>query len=248
MQTHSAQPLLKVAGLRAGYGRHVVLDGIDLSMQLGEWCSLLGPNGVGKSTLLHAIVGKLSPLRGAVTLNGYSIVGSLANALRQVGFACAPDKLPGLLTGKQCLEVYSAAKDLPEVDSAVLDLAATLKFTPYLDSFVDTYSLGTRQKLCVLLALLGRPSLIVLDEAFNGLDPNSSLALKRHLRAEVTAGRCSVLLATHALDIVERFSDAAALLIDGRIVRSWDREALNAIRTDETNSFETELAVAAAAF
>jgi len=238
-------PLLDICRLQAGYGKQIVLDAIDFSVQRGEWCCLLGPNGVGKSTLLHSIVGYVTPTRGTVTINGCSITNSLPDALRHVGFSCAPDKLPGLLTGRQCLEVYAAAKELPAIGAAVLDLAVTLKFTPYLDRYVDTYSLGTRQKLSVLLALLGSPSLIVLDEAFNGLDPESSLNLKRHLRAEVTAGRCGVLLATHALDIVERFSDTAALLMNQRIVRLWDREALAVLRADKAVSFENELAAAA---
>jgi ABC-2 type transport system ATP-binding protein len=245
MQSVSRQrPLLQISDLHAGYENQVVLAGIELSVQRGEWYSLLGPNGVGKSTLLHSIVGYVTPTRGTITINGVA-TKSLPDALRHVGFACAPEKLPGLLTGRQCLEVYAAAKDLPEVGDALLDLAASLKFMPYLDRYVDTYSLGTRQKLSVLLALLGSPPLIVLDEAFNGLDPDSSLALKRYLRAAVSAGRCGVLLATHALDIVERFSDTAALLINKRIVSVWDRQALEVIRNDKSKSFETELAAAA---
>ncbi|MGH8150208.1 MAG: ABC transporter ATP-binding protein, partial [Steroidobacteraceae bacterium] len=96
--------------------------------------------------------------------------------------------------------------------------------------YVDTYSLGTRQKLCVLLALVGAPRLIVLDEAFNGLDPDSSRTLKRDLRERVAAQRASVVLATHALDVVERYADRAALLLSGRIVHEWRSEALAALR------------------
>jgi ABC-2 type transport system ATP-binding protein len=246
MQALNAEPvLLEITGLRAGYGKQVVLNEINLSVHRGEWYSLLGPNGVGKSTLLHAVIGYVTPMRGVISVNGVSIAKSLPEALRHVGYASAPEKLPGLLTGRQCLEVYAAAKDLTAIDAAVLTLTDALKFTPYLDRYVDTYSLGTRQKLTVLLALLGSPSLVVLDEAFNGLDPSSSLVLKTHLRAEVDAGRCGVLLATHALDIVERFSDIAGLLIDQRIVRAWSREDIAALRSDPTKSFETDLAVAA---
>jgi ABC-2 type transport system ATP-binding protein len=245
MQALNARPvLLDISNLRAGYGKQVVLNEINLSVQRGEWYSLLGPNGVGKSTLLHAVIGYVTPMRGIISINGVSIAESLPDALRHVGYASAPEKLPGLLTGRQCLEVYAAAKDLTAIDSSVLQLADELKFTPYLDRYVDTYSLGTRQKLTILLALLGSPSLIVLDEAFNGLDPSSSLVLKTHLRAEVDAGRCGVLLATHALDIVERFSDTAALLIDQRIVRTWNREDIAVLRSDPNKSLEKDLAVA----
>lgn len=241
----AAGTLLEICNVRAGYGKHIVLNEINLFVSRGEWCALLGPNGVGKSTLLHAIVGRVTPLCGSIAINGVSVIQSLADALRHVGFACAPEKLPGLLTGRQCLEVYAAAKELTEIDSTVLDLVAALKFTSYLDRFVDTYSLGTRQKLSVLLSMLGNPALIVLDEAFNGLDPGSALVLKCYLREAVSAKRCSVLLATHALDIVERFADSAVLMMDGRIIRAWDRQALSAIRIDGV-SLETELATAAA--
>ncbi|MFL6577465.1 MAG: AAA family ATPase, partial [Povalibacter sp.] len=107
-----------------------------------------------------------------------------------------------------------------------------------IDRCVDTYSLGTRQKLCVLLALIGQPRLIVLDEAFNGLDPGSSLILKRHLRERIERDRCSVLLATHSLDIVEHYADRAALLIDGQIARVWDSAELHQLRSAGGNALE----------
>ena len=98
-----------------------------------------------------------------------------------------------------------------------------MKFTPYLDDFVDTLSLGTRQKLSILLALIGDPALVVLDEAFNGLDPASALVVKRHLRARLHQG-AALLLATHALDIVEHHADRAGVLIDGRLRRGVAKE------------------------
>jgi ABC-type multidrug transport system ATPase subunit len=103
----------------------------------------------------------------------------------QLGYGCAPDVLPALLTARQCLEVHASAKGLSAIGDDLLILADELRFTPYLEAFVDTLSLGTRQKLAVLLALVGDPLLIVLDEAFNGLDPASALILKRHLRARI---------------------------------------------------------------
>jgi ABC-2 type transport system ATP-binding protein len=114
-----------------------------------------------------------------------------------------------------------------------------------LDRFVGAYSLGTRQKLAVLLALLGEPQLLVLDEAFNGLDPASALALKHFLRDRVAAGKCSVLLATHALDIVERYADRAALLLHGRIAHEWRKDELAVMRAKSEEGFEAALAAVA---
>jgi ABC-2 type transport system ATP-binding protein len=147
-----------------------------------------------------------------------------------------------LLTGRQCLEIYAAAKDLQGIDSDVLKLADAFRYTEMLDLFVDSYSLGTRQKLAVLLSLLGEPQVLILDEAFNGLDPASSLVLKRHLRQRVSDGRCGVLLATHALDIVERYADRAALLLDGVLVHEWRRDEITAFTTSTEGGFEAAIA------
>jgi ABC-2 type transport system ATP-binding protein len=239
-------PVLEIENLRARYGDHEVLSGVTLKVERGEWFCLLGPNGVGKSTLLHCIASRLRPTSGDVRISGYSLATAPAAAKGRLGYACAPEQLPGLLTGRQCLEVYALAKDLDAIDADVLALAEALRFTPFLDGFVDTYSLGTRQKLCVLLALLGDPDLVVFDEAFNGLDPRSGLVLKRALRERLSAERCGVLLATHSLDIVEHHGDAAALLLDGVIAQSWSAEDIERLKASGADGLEAALASATA--
>lgn len=228
-----ATPVLRVERLSAGYDGQVVLEDVSLELPLGQWFALLGPNGSGKSTLLYCIAGMLTPLSGEIHLCGHALRGDARAAKRTLGFACAPERLPGPLTGRQCLEVHAAAKGLQEIDAEVLALSDAFAFSRVLDQYVDTYSLGTRQKLAVLLALVGAPRLILLDEALNGLDPDSSHTLKRHLRERVAARRASVILATHALDVVERHADRAALLLSGRIVHEWPANALAVLRESE---------------
>ena len=235
--------VLDVESVHARFGAHEVLRGVSLQVARGEWSCLLGPNGVGKSTLLHCIVGRLDPASGEIRISGIRISGeSACAAKRRLGYACSPEQLPGLLTGRQCLEVYAIAKDLERIDEDVLALAEELRFAPFMDAFVDTYSLGTRQKLCVLLGLLGNPDLIVLDEAFNGLDPRSSLTLKRHLRERLSADRCGVLLATHSLDIVEHHADAAALLLDGVVAKRWTVDELERLKLLGEHALERAIA------
>jgi ABC-2 type transport system ATP-binding protein len=233
---------LDIRDVHARYGKLEVLRGVTLQVRTGQWFCLLGPNGVGKSTLLHCVAGRLVPSAGDILVCGHSVRTQTVDAKHKLGFGCAPEQLPGLLTGRQCLEVYANAKGLERIDPDVLELGEALKFGTYLDRFVDTYSLGTRQKLCVLLALLGEPTLVVLDEAFNGLDPASALIVKRHLQQRLAANRCSVLLATHSLDIVEHYADKAALLLDGRIVRQWSDSEIAAVREQGTDRFEELLA------
>ncbi|HEY7887675.1 MAG TPA: ABC transporter ATP-binding protein [Steroidobacteraceae bacterium] len=238
--------VLVVRGLHAGYDKGLVLSGVDLAVDRGEWLALLGPNASGKTTLLHCIAGMLAPCAGTIVICGHSLREDAMAAKGALGFGCAPESLPDLLTGRQCLEIYAAAKGLAAINDEVLALAEEFAFAPMLDRFVGSYSLGTKQKLAVLLALLGEPALVVLDEAFNGLDPGSALVLKRHLRSQVSAGRRGVLLATHSLDIVERYSDRAALLLNGRIAREWNRAELAALRAAPGEELEMALAAASA--
>jgi ABC-2 type transport system ATP-binding protein len=238
---------LALTGITAGYDRKTVIQRVDLSVARGEWFALLGPNGSGKTTLLHCAAGLHAPSAGEVTIAGHSLTRAPREAKRHLGFACAPDRLPRLLTGRQCLEIYAAAKDLDRIDADVLALADEFRYTEMLDLFVESCSLGTKQKLAVLLALLGEPRVILLDEAFNGLDPASSLVLKRHLRKRVSDGRCGVVLATHALDIVERYADRAALLLNGGLVHEWRRDEIAALGASSVGGFEAAIAAICAA-
>jgi len=234
---------LDVRDLRAGYGARVVIEDIALTLGGGEWFVLMGPNGCGKSTLLDCIVGRLRPAAGEIRIDGCPLGTDPAAAKHRLGYAGAPERLPPLLTARQCMEVHAGAKGLSTIHPALFTLAEELQFLPYLESFVDTLSLGTRQKLAILLALIGEPRLIVLDEAFNGLDPASALVLKRHLRKLLDQEGVAVLLATHALDIVEHHATRAGLLIDGRLRRTWSRAEIQAALAPGAG-FEAELSAA----
>jgi ABC-2 type transport system ATP-binding protein len=235
--------VLELRGLRAGYGPRTVIENISIELRAGEWFVLLGPNGCGKSTLLDCVVDRLIPAGGEIFIAEHSLHRNPYEAKLQLGYACAPDVLPPLLTARQCLEVHANAKGVAAIGADLLALAEQLRFTPYLESFVDTMSLGTRQKLAVLLALVGDPLLIVLDEAFNGLDPASALILKRHLRARIERRRGALLLATHSLDIVEHYADRAAVLMDGKLKHVWTQEELLRLRAAH-GDFEAALAEA----
>jgi ABC-2 type transport system ATP-binding protein len=230
---------LEIRGLRAGYGSRVVIDDVSLSIEPGEWFVLMGPNGCGKTTLLDCVASRLIPGSGDIHIAGCSLFKDPMNAKRQLGYGSAPESLPNLLTARQCLEVHAGAKGLDVVGADLLHLAEELQFLPYLESFVDTLSLGTRQKLSVLLCLVGNPGLIVLDEAFNGLDPASALIVKRHLRYRLEKYGAGLLLATHSLDIVEHYADRAALLMDGQLKREWRRAEIQGLAAAEAGLEES---------
>lgn len=220
---------LQLQGLRLAYGDVCVLRGVDLTLMPGELVGLIGPNGSGKSSLMRAVAGVL-PGEGTVRVDGIDLRADPIASRAAFGYAVAPERLPAALRGRQCIELVAQTRGLD--GSAVqrgLALSDALGLTRWLERDVGDYSLGTRQKLAVVLALLGEPPLLLLDEVLNGLDPLAAYALKQALRACTDAG-AAVLLATHGLEVAERFLDRAVLLLDGVIAADWDRAALDQLR------------------
>jgi ABC-2 type transport system ATP-binding protein len=234
--------VLQLTTLRAAYAGHPVLHGIDLTLQAGELTGLVGPNGSGKSTLLRAIAGVQPGVVGEVRIDGIDLHADPLAARARLGFAIEPERLPSLLTGRQCIELLADLRGETHRLGQSWRLAEQLRLDAWLDRPVHTYSLGTRQKLAIVQALIGEPVLIVLDEVLNGLDPLAAFELKRELRRRADNG-AAVLLATHGLEVAERLLDRALLLLDGRIAEDWDAAALAAFRADPEGGLEHAVAM-----
>lgn len=236
--------LLEVRGLRVDYGDDAVLKGIDLDIPHGEFAALIGPNGAGKTTFLRSIVDMAPVTGGSIRTDGHDLATASRAAKSAVGFMVDPERLPKLLTGRECLALFAGARGLPGIPQTTYELGETLALTPVLDRRVDNYSLGMRQKLGILLGLTGGPPLLLLDEPFNGLDPRSALLFKQYLADLVARRQTAILLATHALDVAERYATRALLLIDGRIRHAWNADELADLRDDPRRSLEQAMAEA----
>jgi ABC-2 type transport system ATP-binding protein len=220
---------LHIQNLKKSLGGQNVLCGIDLELAPGQIMALIGPNGSGKSSLLRAIAGLLVPEHGVIEIGGVCTQKNPIAAKKLLGFAPEPALLPPALTQFQTLQVFAQARGLPAVPEAALALLHALGGGRWLGSANATLSLGTRQKLAVVLALMETPKLLVLDEVFNGLDPLSAYTLKEHLRTLVRTSDCAILLATHGLELAAGLVDSMALMQDGRISKMWDQNAFSQI-------------------
>ena len=230
--------LLEVSGLDKSLGGKPVLRGLAFNLQAGEFAGLIGPNGSGKSTLMRCLCGVLPADAGRIVIEGHVLGDDPRAARHRLGYAVDPALLPAELDGRQCLELVAQARGLAAVPVDSFNLARQLGLDRYLDAIVASYSLGTRQKLSVVLALLGQPPLLLLDESLNGLDPISALALKEHLAWLARERGCAVLLATHSLEIAEFFLTRASLLLGGRLVRDWHAQELEQLRHAPGQSLE----------
>jgi ABC-2 type transport system ATP-binding protein len=228
---------LAVHDLTLGYDGRDVLRGVSFELQSGQLVGLIGPNGSGKTSLLRAIVGARAPNAGAIAIDGLPIAPDPAAYRARLGYSVDPDLLPARLTGRQCVDIVARLRPHPNGAASTQALAAILGMEPWFDRPVSTYSLGTRQKLAILVALYGDPPLLVLDEILNGLDPLAAYELKEELKRRAAAGT-TVLLATHGLEVAERFLDRALLLLDGRIAADWNAADLAAFRADPDGGLE----------
>lgn len=223
--------VLAVGGLSAGYRGRTVLRGIDLSLRRGDMLGLLGANGSGKSTLIRAITGQIPLSGGSVSIEGINLAGAPERAKAGFGLAIEPHELPAALSGRQYIELVASIRgcapdDLPSDGLQGGDLLERLELARWIDRPIAEYSLGTRAKVAILAALLGRPPLVVLDETLNGLDPVAAWEVKRLIAALCASGRHAVIVSTHVVEVVPALCNRAVLMAEGSLAQSWNAAQL----------------------
>lgn len=219
-------PILELDSVELRFGSRLAASAPHLTVRRGEWLALVGPNASGKTTLLRCLAGRLPPARGAVRLEAAPLYPLENWRGRLPGYAVPPDELPAFLTLRQCLEIYASAHGVERVPDSSQALCRELGLLAHEHELIRNLSLGTRQKLAVVLALLTQPSVLALDEVFNGLDIRSTLVLKQFLRERVAGHDVAILLATHALDIVMDCCNRLVLLDAGRLILDWNASQL----------------------
>lgn len=216
--------MLNINKLRASYGNHVVLDGLDLQVERGRLVCLLGPNGAGKSTLLRLIAGQQMADSGEIHVAGHEISVAPESAPAHVAYVPQEVVLWDYLTASETLEVVCGLRNVEHERRGTL-ISDWLERT-YLAAVPRTIardmSGGMRRKLAVAAAMIGSPPLVLLDESFVGLDPESAWNLMTALRDYTGAGG-TVVLSSHVLDMVEAIADEVVFLHRGAIARRLDR-------------------------
>ncbi len=210
------EALLRIRGLHKHYGKVRALDGIDLEVQAGKIYGFIGPNGAGKTTAIRILAGLIRPTAGEVILGGLDLRADRTRAARGLRTLVeVPAFYPGL-SGKQNLDVFArlARAERGEVDRLLeavgLGHAAGRK--------VGGYSLGMRQRLGIAQALVGRPSLVVLDEPMNGLDPSAIHLVRELVETERRERGVTFFLSSHLLHDVETLCDEVGIIHRGQVV------------------------------
>ena len=208
----------------------------DVSMTIGPGVTgLLGPNGAGKSTLIALMSGFLAPSTGTVTLDGEPLWRN-ESVYRQIGLVPEREALFDYLTGRQFVVANAELHGLPDPGAAAQAAIALVEMTDAQDRTISTYSKGMRQRIKMASSLVHEPSVLLLDEPFNGMDPRQRMHLMDLLRRMGAEGR-TVLFSSHILEEVEQVARQIEVVVAGRHAASGDFGAIRRLMTDRPNRF-----------
>ena len=216
--------MIELHGVTQHYGVRPVLRGLNLTVNSSSLVAIIGPNGMGKSTLLSVMAGILTPQEGFVAINGLRRKSSVENELairRQTVFL--PDRpwLPKNRTGREFLIGVGRLYEIPE--SQLLDhverLLKVFELEREGDWPIRSYSAGQQKKIALSSALVSRAPVLLLDEPFSGgLDPSGILALKHILRRLVDDQDATVVMTTPVPELLEEIADKIAVLRQGEVI------------------------------
>jgi ABC-2 type transport system ATP-binding protein len=218
-------------------GNRQILDSIDLTATLGEWVSIVGANEAGKTSLLHLLAGWRAPTSGSISFKGRPLH---RDDRAIVVMAPGQDDLPGHLLGKELLALvqHERRQPAPKDWSEILNC---LDAHRWLDRPIGELSLGTKRKVALASALCASPTVLLLDEAFDALDAQSSVRIRTMVRGIVNEGEMAVISASHAWESVFSDSDQIAFLSAGRVVRSLVRADFQDLAAQSARMQETIL-------
>jgi ABC-2 type transport system ATP-binding protein len=230
--------MITVEGLTRKYGSFTAVDNISFVCQPGTVTGFLGPNGAGKTTTMRVMVGLTPPTSGRVTIGGH-LYEDIPNPGRHVGVLLDASAQHAGRTGREILEIGARTMGLPA--SRIDEMLELVSLTPpEAKRRLRNYSLGMKQRLGIAHALLGDPSVLILDEPANGLDPAGIRWMRGLLKGYAERGG-TVLLSSHLLNEVEQIADEMILIGNGRILAQGDKKKLLANASGTVSTYVTAL-------
>ncbi|MEO3945447.1 ABC transporter ATP-binding protein [Gorillibacterium sp. CAU 1737] len=212
------EPTVKLLGVTKRIGGKTLVDKVSFEVPKGEVFGFLGPNGAGKTTTIRMMVGLMSMTEGDVLIEGKSIRSEFEAAVRHVGAIVENPEFYKYLSGYNNLVHYARMFPGGISRQRIMEVVRLVGLENRIHDKVKRYSLGMRQRLGVAQALLHKPSLLILDEPTNGLDPAGIRELRDYLRKLAHEGNISVVVSSHLLSEMELMCDRIGIIQNGRLV------------------------------
>ena len=210
--------MIEVQHLSYSYGTQIAVDDISFKLSDGEIVALIGPNGAGKSTTMKVLTSLLRPCKGTIQIAGFDIVTHSVQARQHIGYL--PESNP-LYTDMIVYDALHSAAEQRLIDKskrkeAIFSVAHQCGLESVMHQTIDTLSRGYRQRVGIAQAMIHNPSVLILDEATSGLDPNQIREI-RDLILQIGKEK-TVLISTHILQEVTAIADRILLMNHGKIV------------------------------
>jgi heme exporter protein A len=218
--------LITIHQLIKAFGSRLVLRGVDLTINEGDFVTLMGANGAGKTTLLHIIATLSKPTGGSVSISGYSLSDSATELRRFIGLVSHKTLLYDDLTADQNLRFYAQMYDVPNASNRIETVLNQVGLWGRQHDPVRTYSRGMQQRLAIARAILHNPPLLLLDEPDTGLDQHAADKLNELLSA-VGANQRTILMTTHNLERGLSLGNRVVILAKGKIAYDAPRQAVS---------------------
>lgn len=213
------------------YKNFVSVNHVSLHIRKGSIYGFLGPNGAGKSTTMKMLLGLTAPTKGSFSIDGKHFPEDRMDILKEIGSFIEAPSFYANLTGRENLDVIRRILGLPK--ESVEDALQLVGLAEFGDRLAKKYSLGMKQRLGLAGALLGRPTILILDEPTNGLDPSGIHEIRELVKSLPGLYDCTILISSHMLSEIELMADDIGILNHGRLLfeGSLDELRQTAVKT-----------------
>lgn len=235
-------PAISIENVTRLYGDTLAVDGLNLVIPRGVFFTFLGPNGAGKTTTMKMMAGLLRPTAGHIRIAGLDVEEHPVEVKSKIGYIPDHPYLYGKLKGWEFLHFIGGLYGMAREDILVRgqELLALFDLHPQAGRMVETYSHGMRQRLAFAACFLHRPSVVIIDEPWVGLDPRNIRNTIEFLRQEASQGT-TIFMSTHSLTIAEEVASRIGILHRGQLIFDGQADELKARSSQDMEAVFLEM-------
>jgi ABC-2 type transport system ATP-binding protein len=236
------ETVLELKGVTKAIKGKMIIDDINFAVKKGQIYGFLGPNGAGKTMTLRMIVGLIRPTKGEIKICGHSVTGAFVQAMEKIGCIIETPQFYEYMSGYDNLDFLSRMEPGTDADD-IADAVKRVGMDHRIHDKVHTYSLGMKQRLGIAQAIMKKPSLLILDEPVNGLDPAGIKEFRELVKSLALESGMTLLISSHLLSEIQLMCDEAAIILHGRIIKILKVESLKRYQVATWNLMDVAKAV-----
>lgn len=221
------EAIISIKNLQKTFGRTAVLRGIDLEISPGQVLGYIGPNGAGKSTTVRILTGLDNQFEGEVIIKGINVKENPIAVKKLIGYIPEITEIYDVLTPIEYLKLIGRLHQMEDslIETKANSLLGTFGLKDRLNSRMETFSKGMKQKVLIVSGLIHNPEIIFMDEPLTGLDANSVILLKDIISKLAEQGK-TIFYCSHMMDVVEKVTDRIIVINHGKIIADGSFESL----------------------